>query len=84
MPTGINPLAEPNLAYVFYGVIRELSVKRLTRIAYPRHSKRPIYSFNLLRPSDSYMCQWTHHQAITWTNAGILLIGPLGTNFGEI
>ena len=23
-------------------------------------------------------------QAITWTNAGILLIGPLGTNFGEI
>ena len=24
------------------------------------------------------------HQAITWTNAGILLIGPLGTNFSEI
>ena len=24
------------------------------------------------------------HQAIIWTNAGILLIGPLGTNFGEI
>ena len=23
-------------------------------------------------------------QAIIWTNAGILLIGPLGTNFGEI
>ena len=23
-------------------------------------------------------------QAITWTNAGILLIGPLGTNFSEI
>ena len=23
-------------------------------------------------------------QAITWTNAGILLIGPLGTNFNEI
>ena len=23
-------------------------------------------------------------QAITWTNAGILLIGPLGTNFDEI
>ena len=22
-------------------------------------------------------------QAITWTNAGILLIGPLGTNFSE-
>ena len=24
------------------------------------------------------------HQAIIWTNAGILSIGPLGTNFGEI
>ena len=24
------------------------------------------------------------HQVIIWTNAGILLIGPLGTNFSEI
>ena len=24
------------------------------------------------------------HQTIIWTNAGILLIGPLGTNFNEI
>ena len=24
------------------------------------------------------------HQAIIWTNAGILLIGPLGTKFSEI
>ena len=24
------------------------------------------------------------HQAINWTNVGILLIGPLGTNFSEI
>ena len=24
------------------------------------------------------------HQAIIWTNAEILLIGPLGTNFSEI
>ena len=24
------------------------------------------------------------HQAIIWTNAGILLIGTLGANFGEI
>ena len=24
------------------------------------------------------------HQAIIWTNAGILLIGPLGINFSEI
>ena len=26
----------------------------------------------------------TRRQAIIWTNAGILLIGPLGTNFSEI
>ena len=24
------------------------------------------------------------HQAIIWTNAGLLFIGPLGTNFNEI
>ena len=24
------------------------------------------------------------HQAINWTNAGILLIGPLGTDFSDI
>ena len=24
------------------------------------------------------------HQAITWTNAGLLSIGPLGTNLSEI
>ena len=24
------------------------------------------------------------YQAIIWTNAGILFIGPLGTNFSEI
>ena len=24
------------------------------------------------------------HQAIIWTNAGLMLIGPLGTNFSEI
>ena len=51
---------------------------------------------NSLRPSDAYMRQWTNHhwfgnglspgrrQAIIWTNAGIMLIGPLGTNFSEI
>ena len=48
--------------------------------------------FNSLRPSDAYMHQLTiigsdngllpgWHQAIIWTNAGILLIGPLVTNF---
>ena len=44
----------------------------------------------------THMRQWTYHhwfkwwlvperhQAIIWTNAGILLIRPLGTNFSEI
>ena len=35
-----------------------------------------IVSDNSLLPGGS--------QAIIWTNAGILLIGPLGTNFSEI
>ena len=46
---------------------------------------------------ETYICvgKWTiitsdsglspgRHQAIIWTNAGILLTGPLGTNFSEI
>ena len=52
---------------------------------------------NSLRPSDAYI--WVNNlaiiglhnglspgrrQAIIWINAGILLIGPLETNFGEI
>ena len=54
---------------------------------------------NSLRLSDAYMHQLTNHhwlrqQLVTWqvpshylkfwTNAGILLIGPFGTNFSEI
>ena len=54
--------------------------------------------FNSLRPSDAYMRIYGNLtiigpdnglspgrcQAIIWTNAGILLIGPLGTDFSEI
>ena len=52
---------------------------------------------NSLRPGDAYICVnrltniGSHNglssgrrQAIIWTNAGTLLIGPLGTNFSEI
>ena len=55
------------------------------------------YVFNSLRPSDAYIRQKKEtsfgsdnglspdrRQAIILTNAGILLIGPLGTNFSEI
>ena len=53
--------------------------------------------FDSLRPSDAYICVSNltiigsdnglspgRRQAIIWTNAGMLLIGPLGTNFNEI
>ena len=64
------------------------------------HLQRPAILFwprciNSLGPSDAYMCRWViigcdndlspvRHQAIIWTIAGILLIGPLGTKFSEI
>ena len=53
------------------------------------------YHINSLRPSDAYMRQLSDHQcsvnglspgqrqAIIWTNVGLLLIGPLGTNISE-
>ena len=53
--------------------------------------------FNSLRPSDACICVGNltiigpdnglspgQRQAIIWTNAGILLIEPCGTNFSEI
>ena len=50
-----------------------------------------MQSFNWLRQSDSYISNLTifglapgRRQAIIWTNAGVLLIGNLGTNFSEI
>ena len=60
-------------------------------------SSEAMGMFNSLRPSDAYTCvskltvigsdnglSPDRRQAIIWTNAGILLIGPLGTNFSEI
>ena len=54
-----------------------------------------VMYFNTLRPSDICVSKWAifgsdncllpdTRQTIIWTNAGILLIGPLGTNFSEI
>ena len=56
-----------------------------------------VLTLNSLRPSDAYICVSKlsifgsdnglspgRRQAIIWTNAGILLIGPLGTKFNEI
>ena len=56
------------------------------------NSYRPQY-VNSLRPTDAYMRQWIGSdnglspgrcQAIIWPNAGILLIGPFGTNLSEM
>ena len=58
-------------------------------------SQRWIFFFvNSLRPTDAFTKLTTigsdnvlspgRCQAITWTNAGILSIGPFGTNFSEI
>ena len=59
--------------------------------------KKMTQSFNSLRLCDAYICvseltiigsdnglSPSRRQAIIWTNAGILLIGPLRTNFSEI
>ena len=47
------------------------------------------YGINSLRPRDEYICVIKltiigSDNAILWTNAGLLLIGSLGTNFCEI
>ena len=53
-------------------------------------SQGPVIWVNSLRPSDLTIIGSDNRlppgrrQTIIWTNAGILLIGPLGTNFSEI
>ena len=61
-----------------------------------KHECVDKYKHNSLRPSDAYMRRLHYHhysdnslspgrrQAIIWTNAGILLIGPLGANYNGI
>ena len=59
--------------------------------------ERDFSEFNSLRPSDAYMASVNYtiigsdnglspggRQAFIWTNAGILLTGPLVTNLSEI
>ena len=56
--------------------------------------ERRLVFINSLIPSDASKRQWTNQhwfrssfglrQAMIWTNAGILLIGRLGTEFSEI
>ena len=41
-----------------------------------------VSKLNIISSDNGLSPGW--HQAIIWTNVGILLIGPLGTNFSEI
>ena len=41
-----------------------------------------VTKLTIMGPDNGFLPDWC--QAIIWTNAGILLIGPLGTNFSEI
>ena len=63
----------------------------------PDAFQKGMVKLNSLRLSDAYICVGNltiissdnslspgRRQAITWTSAGLLLIGPLGTNFSEI
>ena len=50
--------------------------------------RRPVPA-QMASNAENVFIWWRHHvtdrrQAIIWTNAGILLIGPLGTNLGEL
>ena len=80
--TGTKPLAEPNsvphkVLCTYKTQTQVINVwihwGRVTHICVGKLTI--IGSDNGLSPG--------RHQAITWTNAGILLIGPLGTNFSK-
>ena len=63
--------------YLFEGMVISLSLTHWGRVTHICVSKIIIIgSDNGLSPD--------RRQAIIWTNAGILLIGPWGTNFSEI
>ena len=57
-----------------------------SRIVFMSYSGRVthIYVSNLIIIGSDNGLLPGRHQAIIWTNAGILLIEPLGTNFNEI
>ena len=80
MSSGNQPLPEPILTQFYVTAWRYQAFVMLTQWGRVTHicvSKQIIIgSDNDLLPGQ--------RQAIIWTNAGLLLIGPLGTNFREI
>ena len=77
MLPGVNSLAVGECGNNFKNVISRLVLTHWGRVTHICISRLTIIgSDNGLSPG------WC--QAIIWTDAGILLIGPLGTNFSEI
>ena len=83
---GAKPLPAPILAYCQLDSWEQISVKfcpggvELTHWGRVTH----ICVNNLTIIGSDHALSPDRRQAITWTNAGILFIGPLGTNFSEI
>ena len=77
MPLGNKPLPEPMLTQIYVTISSHNELTHWSRVAHICVSKVTIIgSDNDLSPG--------RRQAIIWTNAGILLIRPLGTNFNEM
>ena len=75
--TGDTPLSEPTMTQINDSYMRHLKLTHWGRMTLICVGKLTIIgSDNGLSPE--------RRQAIIWTNNGILLIGPLGTNFSEI
>ena len=66
--------------YTFNRVLNQVHVPSLTHWGWVRHIC--ICKMIIICSDNGLLLGW--RQAIIWTNAGILLIGPLGTNFNEI
>ena len=77
LPHSTKPLPEPMLTYHEFGAY--LVVQGLT----PRGRVHICISKPTIIGSDNGLSP-DRRQAVIWTNAGILLIGPLGTNSSEI
>ena len=68
------------LKLYFQKVVQHTGVKRLTH--WDRVTHICVGNLTIIGPDNGLSPG--RRQAIIWTNVGILLIGPLGTNFGEI
>ena len=71
---------EPTNFIARYDLSRDQSIICLTHWGRVTH----ICVGNLTTYGPDNLLSPGQHQAIIWTNPGILLIGPLGTNFSEI